>query len=254
MKAPAFQLYAADFYMDTAGWTAAEVGAYFRLLMHEWVNGPLPADNSSRARIAGVDVRNMQKMWSAVIAKKFTADIAGMYVNSRLESTREEQQEYSKNQRDRGIKGAEKRWKKPIANAITEAQPENDSSSSSSTLKIKEYTPEFIQFYETYPRKSEKFYTFKCWQKLNGKRPSIEVLLLAIENQKKWREHAAGEFRPEWKNPATWLNKGCWDDDVGTQKAVQKKRMLRPSDVPDADQEWGEICKRREAEGVKVKP
>ena len=34
----------------------------------------------------------------------------------------------------------------------------------------------------------------------------------------------------------------------------QKKRMLRPSDVPDADQEWGEICKRREAEGVKVKP
>jgi len=41
-KAPAFQLYAADFYMDTVGWSATEVGAYFRLLMHEWINGPLP--------------------------------------------------------------------------------------------------------------------------------------------------------------------------------------------------------------------
>jgi len=93
-KSPAFQLYAADFYMDTVGWTAAEVGAYFRLLMHEWVNGPLPPDNAIRARIAGIDPRNMAKMWSAALAIKFITDDAGMYVNLRLESVRLEQFQY----------------------------------------------------------------------------------------------------------------------------------------------------------------
>lgn len=136
-KAPAFSLYAADFYMDTNSWTTAQVGAYFRLLMYEWVNGPLPADNASRARIAGTDPRNMQKMWSAVIAKKFTTDDAGMYVNKRLEETRQKQKEYQEKQSVKGKKAAEKRWHEDVTVGITQAQPE-DSSSSSSSSSIKE--------------------------------------------------------------------------------------------------------------------
>ncbi len=45
-KAPAFQLFAADALVDTASWTVDEVGIYFRLLMTEWVNGPLPNDEA----------------------------------------------------------------------------------------------------------------------------------------------------------------------------------------------------------------
>ena len=93
-KSPAFQLYASDFYTDTVSWTATQVGVYFRLLMHEWINGPLPVSMAKLSRIAGCDVRNMQKMWSAEIAKKFTTDNTGMYVNLRLESTRNDQAEY----------------------------------------------------------------------------------------------------------------------------------------------------------------
>ncbi len=135
-KAPAFQLYAADFYMDTASWTIAQVGAYFRLLMHEWVNGPLPNKMSGLARIAGCDVRNMQKMWSAELAKKFTTDDANMYVNRRLELERENQNKRREIQVQKGISGATKRWKYHIAPAIAQAQPD-DSSSSSSSLKDK---------------------------------------------------------------------------------------------------------------------
>jgi uncharacterized protein YdaU (DUF1376 family) len=143
-KSPAFQLYAADFYMDTAGWTATEVGAYFRLLMHEWVNGALPVANASLARIAGIDPRNMHKMWSAVIAKKFTTDTAGMYVNLRLESTREEQNKYREIQAEKGKKSAEIRWKDHITAVTPRLQPEvlpkrNPSSSSSSSNNKKIY-------------------------------------------------------------------------------------------------------------------
>lgn len=132
-KAPAFQLYAADFYTDTVSWTATEVGVYFRLLMHEWINGPLPSSMAKLARIGGVDARNMQKMWSAELANKFITDDAGMYINSRLESTRNEQRQRSEIQREKGKSGADKRWHKDIAPAIAQAQPDDSSSSSSSS-------------------------------------------------------------------------------------------------------------------------
>jgi uncharacterized protein YdaU (DUF1376 family) len=103
-KSPAFQLYAADFYMDTVGWTATEVGVYFRLLMHEWVNGLLPDDIHQLARIAGVDVKTMRKFWAHTVGTKFLkkeipnrenspADKQVGWENSRLEATRKYQEE-----------------------------------------------------------------------------------------------------------------------------------------------------------------
>lgn len=77
----------------------------------------------------------------------------------------------------------------------------------------------FNQFYTAYPNKKAKSEALKAWNKLNGTLPDIEVLLSAIEKQKAWRASAkAGEFRPEWKHPSTWLNKGCWADEVENQE------------------------------------
>ena len=73
---------------------------------------------------------------------------------------------------------------------------------------------DFLLFWKAYPLKVEKKYALKCWKKLNGNRPAIEIILAAIKKQIEWRNKADGDFRPEWKNPATWLNKGCWDDEL----------------------------------------
>ena len=81
-------------------------------------------------------------------------------------------------------------------------------------LKAKKeiYTQDFLIFWSAYPNKKDKDDAFKAWKKRNGKRPPIEVLLNAIEVQKEWRERASPEeFRPAWKNPATWINKGSWE-------------------------------------------
>ena len=76
-KPPAFQLYAADFYMDTLGWTNEMVGFYFRLLMAQWVNGYIPNDLEKLARIGGcINGRkwhaNVARMWSELSIKFVT--------------------------------------------------------------------------------------------------------------------------------------------------------------------------------------
>lgn len=87
----------------------------------------------------------------------------------------------------------------------------------------KEYSTEFLSFYEAYPNKKEKPAAFKAWLKMNGTRPALEVILLAIQKQVDWRKRANGCFRPEWKHPATWLSKGCWDDELQEDVVDWKK-------------------------------
>lgn len=85
------------------------------------------------------------------------------------------------------------------------------------TVVCAKQNTEFDLFWNLYPEKNGKAEALDRWNKLNGERPVIEVILAAIQNQIDWRKNAAvGEFIPHWKNPATWLNKGCWDDVVKT--------------------------------------
>ena len=84
------------------------------------------------------------------------------------------------------------------------------------------YTSNFIKFWSAYPNKVSKKAAFKAWEKAKDM-PSIEAVLDAIEKQKKWRAEANGEFRPEWKHPATWINQGCWDDVIEIQNSQKGK-------------------------------
>lgn len=74
----------------------------------------------------------------------------------------------------------------------------------------------FLIFYNSYPIKTGKKPAWERWEKLKKENqlPEIAIILDAIKKQKAWRDNANGEFRPEWKHPATWLNKGCWEDEV----------------------------------------
>jgi len=134
-KTPAFQLYAADFYMDTNSWSIDEIGIYTRLLFSEWVNGPLPNDITRLARIAGCSTKRFQKGWSQ-IKLKFSETEDNKLFNPRLEEVRQKHKEYQEKQRLKGIKGAEKRWSENMAAAIAPAMPvpQPEHGSSSSTL------------------------------------------------------------------------------------------------------------------------
>lgn len=216
---PAFQLYASDFYMDTASWSPNEVGIYFRLLMYEWVNGSIPNDNRQMARIAGCDPKTMEKSWVLCTGKKFSQNDSGEWENSRLEQTRKEQQEYREKLANSGRLGGLKTQEKArqeSSKASSKRLSENQalqSSSSPSSLKKNKYTVDFQTFYSSYPRKKAPDAAWRAWQKRNGDRPPIEKLLNAIEAQKDsedWKKDG-GQYIPY---PATWLNQGCWADEV----------------------------------------
>jgi uncharacterized protein YdaU (DUF1376 family) len=252
-KPPAFQLYAADFYMDTNTWTIDEIGIYTRLLFSEWVNGPLPNDETRLARASGCGVKRFRAGWSQV-KSKFTLTDDDKLFNTRLEDVRVKQKEYQEKQSVKGHKSAEKRWGDrvtTVTTAVTDMlQPDcnSSSSSSSSTLKNKDnnpptprkrvvvYSADFLSFYESYPKKSGRDAAWRAWKKRNGDRPAIEVIIKAVEEQKvseQWTKDG-GQYI---KNPATWINQGCWADELpkgGTTSAPTQRYNQYGKPIPRA--------------------
>ena len=111
-KSPAFPLYASDFYMDTVTWDTDDIGAYFRLLMWSWVNGPLPNDLEKLSKIAGKTKQKFKKNWSN-FSQKFSETETGALVNNRMEKERVKRLNYIEEQRKHGKEGAKKRWGGP---------------------------------------------------------------------------------------------------------------------------------------------
>ena len=76
----------------------------------------------------------------------------------------------------------------------------------------------FDLFWENYPIKVGKKKARQTWDKLKKKNelPAIDKIIKAIKNQKAEKEYlqSQNKFCPEWKHPTTWLNNGCWDDEV----------------------------------------
>jgi len=58
--------YAAEFDADTRHLSAAETGAYMRLICHYWLTGGLPTEEERLARIAGMGLQQWQCICSAV--------------------------------------------------------------------------------------------------------------------------------------------------------------------------------------------
>jgi uncharacterized protein YdaU (DUF1376 family) len=122
-KAPAFQTYSADYYMDTNSWTVEEMGIYQRLLLTEWVNGGLPNDPTRLARIAGCGVKKFSAGWGT-IQVKFHPNGNGLLINERLESERKKQLKYRELQSIKGKQSAKSR----STTVEPKPQPEGNSS------------------------------------------------------------------------------------------------------------------------------
>lgn len=102
MSSPAFQLYADDFLSGTIDMSQEEVGAYIRLLCHQWGKGSVPDDKARLQRIAGGRV-------SDAVMAKFPKGQDGLLRNPRLEAVRAERDQYSAKQAGRAKTGWETR-------------------------------------------------------------------------------------------------------------------------------------------------
>ena len=117
-KPPAFQFYAKDWLVDTSRLTLEEEGAFIRLLAHQWIEGPLPADLAQVARILGVGIKKMRALW-CTLGKHFPKVNADAVANRRLEEERRKQMEYREMQSTKGKGSAQARFNR----RLTAVQP-----------------------------------------------------------------------------------------------------------------------------------
>src|SRR5271165_4393376 len=102
-------LFVGDYLSSTSHLTAVEHGAYLLLLMHEWKNGPLPADEEILRRIARVE----RGAWStayALLKPFFRIADDGRFYQARLEEERERCMKIRESRSDHGKRAANSRW------------------------------------------------------------------------------------------------------------------------------------------------
>ena len=90
----------------------------------------------------------------------------------------------------------------------------SSSSSSSSTKDI--YTQEFEEFWDFYPQKTGKGEAYKSWKKIKPDARLRGLITVAVGKYKLSKKVKEGFI----KNPATWLNQRCWEDESQEEVAV----------------------------------
>jgi len=214
-KAPAFQMYAQDFDMDTAAWSNDEVGIYTRLLNYEWINGSIPSNLAEIARIVREPYSprfhaKFTEKWMRNVAHKFAQNGNGNLINRRMEEVRQNQLKYSESRR----KNVSIRYKdKPTYVDTHEKHMDLHtplSSSSSSSSNIKTYMQLFDKFWKIYPsrngRKVTKKESLQCFKEQFKSESKIGLLLQATENYSKSCKEGFA------KDPIRFLKKDFWRD------------------------------------------
>jgi hypothetical protein len=102
---------------------------------------------------------------------------------------------------------------------VTNKQPTSNHKQECKELKNNKYSLDFLSFWKAYPKKSgSKKIAFDNWNKLNGEKPEIEIVLKAIQDQIIWRKEAGDKFRPEWKDPERWIKGKMWEAELGEKE------------------------------------
>jgi uncharacterized protein YdaU (DUF1376 family) len=105
---PYFSLYVGDFLSDTSGLDNASIGAYMKLLCHQWINGSLPTDPEKLARIAVENSEDFTLKWQD-LSSKFTETDGKLY-NLRLKELRKDTVKKVAEWAKSGKAGADARW------------------------------------------------------------------------------------------------------------------------------------------------
>ena len=82
---------------------------------------------------------------------------------------------------------------------------------------------DFLEFYKIYPRKEAKQNALKAYNKAI-KQVDKNILLKGLKNYKKYIEENKIEKR-YIRQPASWLNGGCWEDEYSIQKEDKSKLL-----------------------------
>jgi hypothetical protein len=96
---------------------------------------------------------------------------------------------------------------------VTSKRPASDHKQERKKGNKELYTPNFLKFWEAYPKKEAKGKAFEAYKKIKEPKPSLKTILDTIEQQKKLDGWQDKQYIPQ---PATWLNQRRWEDEIDT--------------------------------------
>ena len=256
-KRPWYKWFPKDFMTDEKVQSLSPISelVYRRLLDVMWQNSACRLLNVC-LRLANVAGRGLtdeqfEKAWKEIQTEgfelfKISEDGKWIYSN-RMKKQMDELEIRSNSGRLGGIASVQSKAKQNSSKAQanlkqtvkekgTDTDTDTDTDKSINTLTPKKLKITFETFWKSYPNKSGKSAALKSWQKRKDL-PDIEIILQAIENQTEWRKNSGGRFRPEWKNPATWINQGCWEDECDPHYGVNNGRAQQSNGMADIEQE-----------------
>lgn len=120
---PAYPMYGRDFDASTAAWSLDAVGAYMRLLNHQWEVGYIPDTMPGVASVLRVPPAKARGLWW-IVEDKFPVIEAGKRANWRMAELREQREAWSEKSRRGGLKSAAKR-QPPLQPPLTPSGPPN---------------------------------------------------------------------------------------------------------------------------------
>lgn len=206
---------------DTAGLTHFQEACYHRMLMvartqsDDWCS--LPDDDEILARI----VRTDRRKWIQVrgyLVPRYWSSRDGRLVNIRLEEEAAIQKERRAQQSLAGKKSAEIRHYNVNNRSTTvpTSVQRNGNGASASAVESKPTNGRrpaepagFAEWYSVYPRHEARLAAVRAY-KAALTRTDAATLLAAAQ---RYRDSVAGRPPDKVKQPATWLNGGCWMDE-----------------------------------------
>ena len=163
-KRPAFQFYQQDFLSDinVISMNPSQRGIYITLLSVCWIQGKIPSDSKTIAKLFGCHSIDMAELDFVISTFKKHPKRKGFLIHPRLELERAKQDANRIKRVKAGKDGAEKRWHgkdldgKTIAKDSLSSSSSSSSSSSTSLKPIKDYVLFFLEDWESYPKKGNK--------------------------------------------------------------------------------------------------
>lgn len=90
----------------------------------------------------------------------------------------------------------------------------------------------FGRFYAAYPRKTGRQDAERAFAKINPDDDLLAEILAALAREKAAGKHADRQYI---KHPATWLNKGCWTDEIQTEYTAAQRAVIEAYNVALGD-------------------
>lgn len=221
-----YQFHIGDYKSHTHHLSPMEDLAYRRLLDHYYLH-EAPIKQREIARQIGL--RDHEQDVLTVLDEFFVSTEAG-FINPRADAEIAKFKEFS----EAGKRGAAKRWAKATPEAKVEPPLKGSNGEANSppnptpiatnnhkpiTKNQDIYTPEFEEFWSWYPSKTGKGEAYRSWKKINPDVRLRAIITVAVGAYKLSKRVKEGFV----KNPATWLNQRCWEDEFAEAEAQANK-------------------------------